>query len=140
MSASSLIHLRVLLPHGLFLEKGGVSSVVAETAAGYFGILPRRLDCAAALVPGILSYRLGEAEDGETYVAVDEGILLKTGRDVTVCVRNATDRGGLGELRQAVEELYGNLDENQRAVRSVLARLESHFVRQIMQFGNERPG
>lgn len=134
---TSGIHLRILLPGGLFLDQPEVESIVAETEKGAFGILPNRLDCAAALVPSILAYR--SKEKGETFVAVDEGILLKTGPDVTVSVRNATADGDLGELCHAVGELFGNLDENQRAVRSVLARLEGHFVRQLMQFGHERP-
>ena len=52
----SLMHLKVLLPFGIFAEKTRVSRIVAETREGSFGILPRRLDCVAALAPGILIY------------------------------------------------------------------------------------
>ncbi len=132
------IQLRILLPYGLFLKRSGVKRVVAETQNGLFGILPRRLDCAAALVPGILTF---ETEDGgEVFVALDEGVLLKTGFDVVVSVRNATTGPDLGELHRAVDELYGNLNEEERAMRSVLAKLEGHFIRQLMPFGHERQG
>jgi F-type H+-transporting ATPase subunit epsilon len=63
-----------------------VSRIVAETREGSFGLLPHRLDCVAALAPGILIYET-EAE-GEVYLAVDEGVLVKTGLDVLVSVRN----------------------------------------------------
>ena len=61
--------------------------IVVETHEGSFGLLPYRLDCVAALVPGILVYET-EAE-GEVYLAVDEGLLVKTGLEVLVSVRNA---------------------------------------------------
>src|SRR5271169_5957006 len=81
------MNLKVLLPFEIFAEKTGVSRIVAETSAGSFGLLPHRLDCVAALAPGILIYEC-EAE-GEVYLAVDEGVLVKTGLDVLVSVRNA---------------------------------------------------
>jgi F-type H+-transporting ATPase subunit epsilon len=67
----TLMNLKVLLPFRIFAEKTGVTRIVAETQEGSFGLLPHRLDCVAALVPGILIYE-NEAE-GEVYVAVDEG-------------------------------------------------------------------
>ena len=73
--------------------------IVAETREGSFGLLPHRLDCVAALAPGILIYET-EAE-GEMYVAVDEGVLVKTGRDVLVSVRRAMGGTDLGQLRQS---------------------------------------
>ena len=50
---------------------------MARTLQGSVGFLPHRLDCAAALEPGILTYE-SEA-DGEVYVAVDQGVLVKAG-------------------------------------------------------------
>ena len=81
------MNLKILVPFQIFAERTGVSRIVAETREGSFGVLPRRLDCVAALVPGILVYE-HEAE-GEVYVAVDEGVLVKTGPEVRVSVRNA---------------------------------------------------
>ena len=71
------MNLKILLPFQVFAEKTGVSRIVAETREGSFGLLPHRLDCVAALAPGILTYET-DAE-GEVYVAVDEGVLVKTG-------------------------------------------------------------
>src|SRR6516225_1890670 len=51
---SDLMHLKILLPFQIFADESGVRRIVAETSAGSFGLLPHRLDCAAALVPGIL--------------------------------------------------------------------------------------
>jgi F-type H+-transporting ATPase subunit epsilon len=64
-----------------------VSRIVAETRDGSFGLLPHRLDCVAALAPGILTYETNG--DGTVYLAVDEGVLVKAGADVLVSVRHA---------------------------------------------------
>ena len=50
------MNLKVLLPFRVFTETTGVSRIVVETAAGSFGLLPHRLNCVAALVPGIRTY------------------------------------------------------------------------------------
>jgi F-type H+-transporting ATPase subunit epsilon len=131
----SLIHLKLLLPFQIFAEKTGVARIVAETHEGSFGLLPHRLDCVAALVPGILIYET--ATEGEVYVAVDEGVLVKTGLDVLVSVRNAIGGTDLGQLREAVEREFLSLDERQKNVRSVMAKMESGFIRRLAAFHHE---
>ena len=126
------MNLKVLLPFHVFTEKTGVTRIVAETREGSFGILPHRLDCVAALAPGILIYE-DEAE-GEVYVAVDEGVLIKTGSEVLVSVRNAIAGTDLRQLREAVEREFLNLNEREQTVRSVLAKMESGFIRRFAEF------
>ena len=121
----TLMNLKVLLPFQVFAEKTGVSRIVAETREGSFGLLPHRLDCVAALAPGILIYET--ESDGEVFVAVDEGVLVKTGPDVLVSVRRALGGTDLGQLREAVEQEFLTLDEHEQSVRSALAKMESGF-------------
>jgi F-type H+-transporting ATPase subunit epsilon len=130
-----LMHLKVLLPFQIFAEKTGVSRIVAETREGSFGLLPHRLDCVAALTPGILIYEI-EAE-GEVYVAVDEGVLIKTGLDVLVSVRNAIAGTDLGQLREAVDKEFLDLNEREQNVRSVMTKMESSFIRRLAEFHHE---
>ncbi len=138
MQPPTLMNLKVLLPFQIFAEKTGVSRIVAETRAGSFGLLPHRLDCVAALAPGILIYET-EA-DGEVYVAVDEGVLVKTGPDVLVSVRRAMGGTDLGQLREAVEQEFLTLDEHEQNVRSVMAKLETGFLRRFATFNmNDEP-
>ena len=135
MPPPTLMNLRVLLPFQVFADKSGVSRIVVETRAGSLGLLPRRLDCVAALAPGILPYET-EAE-GEVYVAVDEGVLVKTGPDVLVSVRQAIGGTDLGQLREAVEQEFLTLNEHEQSVRSVLAKMESDFIRRMVTFDND---
>ncbi|MDR4478745.1 MAG: F0F1 ATP synthase subunit epsilon [Nitrospira sp.] len=131
----TLMHLKVLLPFEIFADKTGVLRIVTETREGSFGLLPHRLDCVAALAPGILIYET--AAEGEVYVAVDEGVLVKTGRDVLVSVRRAMGGTDLARLRESVEEEFLALDEQEQSVRSVMAKLETGFLRRFASFQHD---
>ncbi len=126
------MNLKILLPFQIFADKIGVQRIVAETRQGSFGLLPQRQDCVTALSPGILVYET-EAE-GEVYIAVDEGVLVKTGPDVLVSVRRAMAGRDLGRLRAAVEQEFLDLDEDERNARSVMAKLETGFLRRFANF------
>lgn len=126
------MHLKILLPYGVFCEVKEVKRIVMETSEGSYGLLPQRLDCVAALVPGIFIY---ETEGkGVHYLAVDEGILIKAGAEVQVSVRNAIGGADLGKLRESVEKEFMNLDESEKNVRSVMAKLESGLIYSMEKF------
>jgi F-type H+-transporting ATPase subunit epsilon len=129
------MNLKVLLPFRIFTEKTGVLRLSAETRDGSFGLLPHRLDCVAALVPGILSYET--ESEGEVFVAVDEGVLVKTGAEVLVSVRRAMAGNDLGQLRAAIEQEYLKLDDEQQNVRTVMARLETGFLQRFASFKHD---
>jgi len=129
------MNLKILLPFGVFAEKSGVARIVAETRQGAFGLLPHRLDCVAALAPGILTYE--DNAEGEVYVAIDEGVLVKTGLDVLVSVRNAIGGTDLGRLRAAVEREFLNVNERERDVRLAMAKMETGFLRRLAEFQHE---
>ena len=132
---ASLMHLKVLLPFQVFAEKTDVTRIVAETREGSFGLLPHRLDCVAALVPGILIYQTESG--GEVLVAVDEGVLVKTGMDVLVSVRRAIGGTDLGQLHTAVAKEFLTLDENEQSVRTAVAKLETGFLRRFATLQHE---
>jgi F-type H+-transporting ATPase subunit epsilon len=127
--------LKVLLPFKVFAEIPAVSRIVAETRAGSFGLLPHRLDCVAALTPGILVYET--ESEGEVFVAVDEGVLVKTGPDVLVSVRRALHGTDLAQLRDSVEREFLAVDASQRDARSVMAKLEAGFLRRFAAFQHD---
>lgn len=129
------MHLKILLPFQIFADKIGVLRIVAETRAGSFGLLPNRLDCVAALEPGILVYET--ESDGEVLLAVDEGVLIKTGRDVLVSVRRAVNGADLGHLRDTVEQEFLILDEQEQSMRSVMTKLEAGFMRRFASFQHD---
>jgi F-type H+-transporting ATPase subunit epsilon len=129
------MNLKVLLPYQVFAEQTGVTRIVAETREGSFGLLPHRLDCVAALVPGILIYQTDSG--GEVLVAMDEGVLVKTGVDVLVSVRRAIAGTDLGQLHSAVEKEFLTLDENEQSVRTAVAKLEAGFLHRFATMQHE---
>jgi F-type H+-transporting ATPase subunit epsilon len=126
------MRLKVLLPFEIFSNCTDVSRIVAETGNGAFGLLPHRLDCVGALTPGILTYE--SDADGEVLLAVDQGIIVKTGLDVLVSVRRAVGGRDLGQLRNSVEHEFLTLDESEQSMRIVMAKLESGFLRRLARF------
>ena len=126
---SALIHLKILLPSQIFIDVEGVSRMVVETSAGSFGILPHRLDGIAAIVPGIFMYEIGS--EGETYVAVDHGMLVKTGQEVLVSVRRAIGGTDLDQLHTAMEQQFLTLDAKEQSVRTATENLESRFLSRV---------
>jgi F-type H+-transporting ATPase subunit epsilon len=129
------MNLKVLLPFQVFASKTDVTRIVAESHEGSFGLLPHRLDCVASLAPGILIYET--QSDGEVFVAVDEGVLVKTGADVLVSVRRAISGTDLAQLRHAVEQEFLTLDDHEQSVRKVMAKLETGFLRRFAAFQHE---
>lgn len=113
-----------------------VVKVTADGPNGSFCLLPRHIDFVSLLAPGVLVFE--DADGLESFVALDEGVLVKCGNEVLVSVLNAARSPDLGHLRQIVEEQFRELDEHERAVRTTLARLETDFVRRFLELGGLR--
>lgn len=128
----TLMNLRILLPFRVFIETKNVSSITIETSDGSYGMLPQRLDCVAALVPGLFTYEI--ESEGPKYVAVDKGVLVKAGTQVLVSVRNAVGGADLGKLGEMVKKDFNNQDESNIKVRSVMAKLEGGFIYSFDKF------
>jgi F-type H+-transporting ATPase subunit epsilon len=108
-----------------------VLSIVAETGDGSFGLLEHRLDCVAALAPGILTYA---TKRGTVYLVVDEGVLAKTGPEVLISVRHAIGGTDLGRLHEEIKKRFLTLDRQERTVRDMVAKMESAFVGRFAEF------
>jgi F-type H+-transporting ATPase subunit epsilon len=130
------MNLKILLPYRIFAQKNDVSRIVAETGAGSLGLLPQRLDCVAGLVPGILTY--ATPQDGTVYVAVDEGVLVKSGAEVLVSVRRAVGGTDLRELHDSIKREFLVIDAQAREVRAAVAKMEAAFVGRFATFQHGR--
>ena len=74
---------------------------------------------------------------GEVFVAVDEGVLVKTGQDVLVSVRRALRGVDLVRLHDAVEHEFLTLDAQEKRLRAAMAKLETGFLRRFASFQHE---
>ena len=127
--------LKVLLPTHVLVDEE-VVKVIAEAENGSFCLLPRHIDFAAALVPGLFCFVT--ALGSEQFLAVNEGILIKCGAEVMVSTRNAVIGPDLGMLKQTIQKQFLELEDREKMSRSALAKLEANFVRRFMDL--EKPG
>jgi len=132
---NKLMMLNVFLPSGVFACKKDVFCLVAESTSGSFGLLPNRLDCLAALVPGILTYE--SKSEGEKFLAIDEGVLIKTGQSVIISVRSAVAGKSLDTLHEAVVNKFMNFNAQEKSARQVMAKMESSFIQRLVEMRNE---
>jgi len=125
------LKLKVFLPTEIFMDID-VVKVVGESPSGSFAILPRHVDIATALVPGIVAcFPSGNLE---LLMAVNGGILIKQGENLSIATRMAV-KGELGSLRNTVEKFVSDVDEKERKARTAVARMEADLVRRFVEFG-----
>jgi F-type H+-transporting ATPase subunit epsilon len=129
------MNLKILLPTEIFVDRTDVLRIVAETDKGSFGLLPHRLDCAAALLPGIFIYESAQA--GISYVAVDAGVLVKTGMDVLVSVRRAISGTDLNQLHDEVKRQFLKMDKQEQEVRTAVTRMEAAMIGRFAELQHE---
>ncbi len=120
--------LTIFLPFRVHL-RAEITGLVAETPQGSLGILPQRLDCAAVLSPGILTYT---SLDGRTrYVAIDGGVLVKAGTAVEVTAHRAADGTDLAALHGAVEREFRDGYAQETEARAAMAKMETGILRRL---------
>ena len=122
------MRLKILVPAGLFLDRA-VEKILAESTQGWFCLLPKHIDMASALTPGILTY----VADGKSYhLAVKGGVLVKKGDMVRISSRAAV-AGELGVLEFEVLRMQDEATEAEKSARRAVAKLEAGFVRTLIK-------
>lgn len=116
------------VPTGVLVDTS-VSKLVAESDRGAFCVLPRHADTATLLVPGLLAY--WGVDGDEVIVAVDDGVLVKTGEQVRVACQRAVVAGDLGSAEATVRERFQTQSEHEKRARSALLRLEADILRRL---------
>lgn len=127
-----MMKLQVVLPTRIFLQRENLSHMSIDTPAGNLGFLPRRLDCVVPISPGILACRRADTAT-EEFIAVDTGILIKTGSQVFVSVHHAVTSTNLAELEQIIHAEFEQLSEQEKLVRSISAGIETKLVRRFIE-------
>lgn len=124
--------LKILIPTAKFLEKK-VEKINGEGLEGSFCLKPRHIDYATVLTPGIFSYISTSGK--ENFIALDQGILVKQGLNVSMVTRRAV-AGELGQLNNEVEKMISERDERNRQNRSAFAMLEVGFIKRFLEFSH----
>ncbi len=124
-----MMNLKILLPEKTYWW-GKVRKVVGEATNGFFCLLPSHVDFVTIMVPGIF-YTLTD-EEKEIYIAINEGILIKTKDLVTLSTRDAFKEENLGNLKKHVEDNFRKINQQERNARNALQKLEADFVRRFL--------
>jgi F-type H+-transporting ATPase subunit epsilon len=122
--------LKVRLPAEVLFEEE-VTRIRAEAENGWFGLLPKHIDFVTALVPGVLTFE--PAGRPEEYLAIDRGVLVKCGAEVSVSTRRAVRGSNLGVLQQEVERQFRVQRERERAAKTLESKLEADLVRRLLE-------
>lgn len=118
--------LTVFTPLGTVL-KTKIRKVTVETLGGYYTLLPKHVDIAAAMRASIVAYTTDDNVD--KYVACHRGIVVKKGENVTLTVQNAVVGDTLDELSDVINREFKKDDENRKELNSAMARLELGIIR-----------
>ena len=127
---AGVMRLRVHVPGAQLIDRD-VIKLEAEGPDGFFILLPHHIDMVAALKPGLLRYVT--PDEGEHFLGVDEGVLVKCGFELRVALRRAVESDDLEHLRDAVAQQFLELDDHEQSARSALARLETGAIRALME-------
>ncbi len=133
MTGTASMILRVVTPGRVTLETE-VDKVSAEASNGAFTLLPRHIDFVAPLVQGLLTCSRGGEE---TLVVIDGGLLVKLGSRVDVVTADAFISEDPRSLDRELEEAFGDLDEDERSARRVLADLETDITRRLLELDDD---
>lgn len=128
---SETFELTLLLPDRVLLSTSA-SRLGGEAENGSFVVLPRHVDFATALVPGILYYQQGESQH---FVAIGSGLLVKREATVWVSVLQAIQSDDLEQLDRVIEQEFRQLDEREKQAQTALTRLEVSFMRGLANIG-----
>lgn len=122
--------LTIRTPTEIFLREK-VTKIKAEALNGWFGMLPKHVDFVTALVPGVLAFApVGKPEQ---YLAMEQGLLVKCGSEVSVSTRAAVRGTDLEQLKRAVREQFKAEEDRQKESFAFEVKLEADLVRGLLE-------
>jgi F-type H+-transporting ATPase subunit epsilon len=122
--------LTILTPESIFLEKKA-KKVRGQASNGEFCLLPRHIDCVFTLEPGLFLYE--DEKGAENWLALDRGVLVKTGDIVRVSVLDAVAGEKLGDLKETVLDRFNEQADREKKVMGALAKIEAGFIRRFLE-------
>ncbi|MDO9494027.1 F0F1 ATP synthase subunit epsilon [Acetobacterium sp.] len=121
--------IKLVLPNETLLDQE-VDKITAPGTMGSFQVLPRHIDVAWSLKPGILILAKDTQED---YYAIHQGILVKEGATVYVASFQAIKGNSLEDLYQVLVESFRVQDDQEKKAREILVKLEADTIRRFME-------
>ena len=127
------LNLKVYVPDRLFLEET-ILKVKLIGKEGSFTILPKHLDYISSFNDGVLMYL--DLENNKRYLAINQGILVKVGREVKLSLFHAIEGSDLNKLKENVKELALKSDElinKDKQLKTSLKNIEFFIFEKLMR-------
>jgi F-type H+-transporting ATPase subunit epsilon len=102
---------------------------------GALTMLPKHIDFVTVTRPGILSGL--DRDDRQFYFAVDRGVLIKRGGEVSLSVVHAARGDDLRGIREKLDDQLRQKDDREREIRASLARLEADLAQSFFRLERE---
>ncbi len=123
------MNFKVLTPVGVALNTP-VRQVDFEAPNGFFTLLPRHVDCVTTLKIGVTRYVKSDGK--EAFIAVNQGVLVKKGNDVTLTTKLAVLDDNLSHLTQAIEQDFKEMEQQRKTANATMAKLEINLTKNIL--------
>lgn len=128
------MRIKVQLPDQILYE-ADVKLVSFQAEDGTFTMLPRHIDFASSLVPGIV--RFVEKENGqEKYLATSKAVLVKKSDLVTISTTTAVMSDSLDTVQEQIQAELDEVAEEMQEARDSLSRLEVAIVKKYMEISD----
>lgn len=125
-----MMTLTVYLPFQILIQQP-IQKITFESVDGFHTILPKHIDYATALKTGIVRY---QDENGQTsYLACDEGILIKKGANISLSTRLGIKNNNLKELENVIKIDFKKMEETRKESNKTMAQLELTLARGLLQ-------
>ncbi len=125
-----MMTLTVYLPFQILIQQP-IRKITFESVDGFHTILPKHIDYATALKTGIVRY---QDENGQTsYLACDEGILIKKGANISLSTRLGIKNNNLKELENVIKIDFKKMEETRKESNKTMAQLELTLARGLLQ-------
>ncbi|MCP4393707.1 MAG: hypothetical protein GY804_05500 [Alphaproteobacteria bacterium] len=127
------MRIKVQLPDQIIYEDEA-ELIKYEAEDGTFTMLPRHIDFASSLVPGVV--RVTQKDGNEVFLATSRAVLVKQGDLVTISTSLAVVSDSLEDVQDTLNaELEKSSEEIQNA-RDSLARMEVAIVKKYMEISD----
>jgi F-type H+-transporting ATPase subunit epsilon len=126
----SILNLRIYTPQKLFLEETITRLKVQEKDCNYT-IFPRHIDYLSCFNRSTIVFRKLSGEEG--YVWLNQGVLVKCGREVQISVFSAIDGGSsAANLKVAMDKNmknFKNLIDSTKKFKLTLKNIENKVIK-----------
>lgn len=126
-----MMNLKIITPLEVF-DVADVDRIYAEGLEGYFTILPKHADYVSSLATSVFRFISGGRE---SVFAVDGGVFVKIGMNVSLAVRHIIKGDSLIDLKKKMEKEFYEIDDNERKTRTALASLEGNIAKLLLELG-----